>query len=488
MFLAALSAILGCGSTPPPCREAPSAPTVIVASRAKRAEPVAASAPASPIEERYGLDARRIIEAARARSTAFERLRELTDGVGHRLSGSPALDRAVEWADKSLKADGHDNVRREKVMVPHWDRGAESAEIVSPVRRPIAILGLGGSEGTPKRGIEGDVLVVRSFDELEKAGEQVKGKIVLYDVPMRPYDEEKGSGYGEAVPFRSSGPSRASKLGAKAVLVRSLATASLRTPHTGATRFEDGVKKIPAAAVSTEEAALIARLAEGGAPVRLRLAMGARQLPDAPSANVIAEIVGREKPDEIVLIGAHLDSWDVGQGAHDDGAGCVMVMQALTTIRSLGLRPRRTIRVVLFTNEENGLAGAKAYAADHAAEIPRHVLGLEADSGGFAPFGFNVEVPKEREAAVQATVAQIAKLLEPVGALKVAAEHSGADLIPLVKQGMPGVGYVTAGERYFDYHHSEADTLDKVDPKMLADGVAAIAVLAYVVADLEERL
>lgn len=480
--------LLACGAAPAPCPETKADPPVVVASRTDRTEPIAATVPASALAEKYGLDIRRIIDAARGNADAFEKLRQLTDGVGHRLSGSPSLDAALQWAEKSLKADGHENVRRELVMVPHWQRGAESAEILSPGKRPLAILGLGGSAGTPKGGVEGEVVVVRSFEELERAARGVKDKIVLFDVAMRPHDDERGSGYGEVAPFRTGGPSRAAKLGAKAVLVRSLATSSLRTPHTGATRFDDGVTPIPAAAVSTEDAALLARLVERGEHPRVRLVMGAKQMPDAKSGNVIGEVVGREKPDEIVLIGAHIDSWDVGQGAHDDGAGCVIVMQALTTIRSLGMKPRRTIRVVLFTNEENGLAGAKAYAKAHAAEIPKHVLGLEADSGGFAPFGLNVEVPKDREAKALATMRDIALLLDPAGNLRVVAEHSGADLIPLAKEGMIGVGYVTKGDKYFDYHHSEADTLDKVDPKELAAGVGVVAALAYVVAEMEDRL
>lgn len=480
--------LLACGAAPAPCPEESRSPRVVVADAEKHTEPVVASAPVSALAEKHGLAVTRILEAARGKQDAFEKLRQLTDGIGHRLSGSPQLDAALAWAENALTADGHENVRREPVMVPHWERGAESAEILAPSRRPLAILGLGGSVGTPKGGVEGEVLVVRSFDELERAGAAVKDKIVLFDVAMRPHDDEKGSGYGEVAPFRTAGPSRAAKLGAKAVLVRSLATSSLRTPHTGATRFEEGIKPIPAAAISTEEAALLGRLSERGERPRVRLTMGARVLPDAKSANVIGEIRGRERPDEVVLIGAHIDSWDVGQGAHDDGAGCVIVMQALTTIRSLGLVPRRTIRVVLFTNEENGLAGAKAYAKDHAAEIPKHVLGLEADSGGFAPFGLNVEVPKDREEKVLATMRDIALLLDPAGKLRVVAEKSGADLIPLVKEGTIGVGYVTRGDKYFDYHHSEADTLDKVDAKELADGVGVVAALAYVVAEMEERL
>ncbi len=479
-------ALLGCAPAPAPC------PTVILASTAMAgsASPASSAAvapPDGPLAAAYRADAARILAAARGQRAAYDKLRGLTDDVGHRLSGSPALDRAIERAERHLRADGHEGVRRQKVMVPHWERGAESAAVVAPVKRPLTILGLGGTVGTPKGGVEGEVLVVRSFEELERAGEAVKDKIVLYDVFMRPHDPVKGSAYGEVVPYRGSGPSRAAKLGAKAVLVRSLATSSLSTPHTGGTRYAEDTPKIPAAAITTEDAAFVARLAEKGG-VRLRLELGAKTLPDAPSANVIAELRGAQKPEEIVLLAAHLDSWDVGQGAHDDGAGCVMVMQALTTLRQLGLKPKRTVRVVLFTNEENGLAGAIAYAKEHAAEVPKHVLGIEADSGGFAPAAFTVEVPKERADRALAAVRDIASLLEPVGQLKVVAHGSGADLIPLVKQGMLGVGYVTRGDRYFDLHHSAADTLDKVDPNELADGVAAIAVLAWVAADMPEPI
>jgi carboxypeptidase Q len=479
--------LVACASAEPPCPAA-FTPTLVAASHAAHPAASANVVSLSPFSQTYERDARKIIDAARGKPAAYEKLRQLTDGIGHRLSGSPALDRAIDWAEKTLAADGHENVRKEKVMVPHWERGAESAEILGPTRRPLTILGLGGSEGTPKGGIEGEVLVVRSFEELEKAGAAVKDKIVLFDVAMRGYEEGKGTGYGDVVQFRASGPSKASKLGAKAVLVRSLATSSLNTPHTGATRFDDGVKKIPAAAVTVEDAALIARLSEQGERVRVRLTMGAKTKPDAPSANVLAELVGREKPDEIVLIGGHLDSWDVGQGAHDDGAGCVIMMQALTTLRALGMKPRRTIRVVLFTNEENGIAGARAYAKDHAAEVAKHVLGVEADSGGFAPWGFTVEVPKDRLAKATRFAEDVAALLAPVGALQIKEAGSGADLIPLVKEGMPGMGYVSHGQKYFDYHHSAADTLDKVDPRELADGVAVVAVLAWIAAEMPDRI
>lgn len=441
---------------------------------------------ASPIAEDYADVAAKIIAATRGDRAAYAKLAYLTDRIGHRLSGSPGLERAVAWASKAMADDGH-TVRTEHVMVPHWERGAEEAAVVAPVERPLAILGLGGSVATPKGGLVAPVVVVRSWDELERQAAQVKGAIVLYDVAMPPYDEDTGSGYGEVAPYRSRGPSRAAKLGAVGVLMRSVTARSLRTPHTGALRYEPDVPKIPAAAVATEDAQLIARLAAAG-PVRVRLRLESRVLPDAPSANVIGELRGRERPDEIVVIGAHLDSWDVGQGAHDDGAGCVMMMQALTTLRQLGLVPRRTIRVVLFTNEENGLAGAKAYAQDHAAELAKTVLAVEADSGGFAPRGFSVEAAPAVAPRVLARVQEIVALMRPLGVGKVVAGHSGADLSPMIPAGVPGLGLIVDGRAYFDVHHTEADTLDKVDPAALADGVAALAILAYVAADLPARV
>jgi Zn-dependent M28 family amino/carboxypeptidase len=385
-----------------------------------------------------------------------------------------------------MKDDGHD-ARTEPVMVPRWVRGVERAAITAPVERPLVVLGLGGSVATPKGGLTAPVVVVRSWAELDQKAAQVKGAIVLYDVALPAWDAEKGSGYGEVAQFRSRGPSRAAQHGAVGVLMRSVTAHSLRTPHTGALRYDPAHPKVPAAAITIEDSQLIARLAEAG-PVTVRMQLESQDLGEAPSANVIGELRGRERPDEIVVIGAHIDSWDVGQGAHDDGAGCVQMMQALTTLRRLGLVPRRTIRVVLFTNEENGLRGARAYAEAHAAELPRTVLALEADSGGFAPRGFSVELKPELAPRVLPRITQIASLLRSVGPIKVTAGHSGADLTPLIPAGVLGVGLVTHGSHYFDYHHTEADTLDKVDPAQLADGVAAAAVLAYVVADLPDRL
>jgi hypothetical protein len=447
--------------------------------------PATAPAPAT-LAARYREPVEKILAAARADRDAYKKLAYLTDRIGNRLSGSVALDRAIAWAAQAMKDDGHD-VRTEKVMVPHWVRGVESAALTAPVARPLHVLGLGGTIATPKRGITAPVVVVHDWAELDAKREAVKGSIVLYDVAMPAWTETEGSGYGETVQYRGRGASRAAKHGAVAVLMRSVTAHSLSTLHTGAMTYEEGVAKIPALAVTVEDATLIARLAAQG-PVTAHVRAENRTLPDAPSANVIGELRGRERPDEIVVIGGHIDSWDVGQGAHDDGAGVVTMMQALTTLRKLGLVPRRTIRVVLFTNEENGLRGGRAYAKDHAAELPNTVLAMESDSGGFAPRGFSVATKPEVQDRVKARIADITSLLAPIHATRVTVGHGGADIGPMVPSGVPTLGLDTDNRTYFDIHHTEADTLDKVDPAALADAVAAVAALAYVVADMPGRV
>ncbi len=494
--LASLGLALGValGACEPPQRARPTTPTWVTSTGGFA--PGMAARPS--LAARYGAVTAKIIAAARADRGAYAKLAELTDTIGHRLSGSPQLTRAIAWAAAAMTADGHP-VRTEAVMVPHWVRGVESAAIVMPAtatvpraERALHVLGLGGSVSTPAGGLTAPLVVVASWDELEAKAASVKGAIVLFDVPLPRWDAERGfSGYSGVAPYRVRGPSRAAKLGAVAVLMRSVTATSLSTPHTGTLVYADDQPKIPAAAITVEDASLLGRLTTRG-PVTLRLQLESKQLPEAPSANVIGELVGRERPEEIVVIGAHLDSWDVGQGAHDDGAGCVIMMQALTTLRRLGLQPRRTIRVVLFTNEENGGRGAKGYAAQHADEIPRTVLAVESDSGGFAPRGFSVELAQGAEPALiartLARVTAIGDLLRTVAPMRVTAGGSGSDIGPLVAGGVPGIGLIVDSATYFDLHHTEADTLDKVDPVALAESQAAIAVLAFVVADMPARL
>jgi carboxypeptidase Q len=432
----------------------------------------------------------RLVAAAQGDDQAFRRLTELCDGVGHRLSGSPALDRAIEWARAAFEKDGHENVRLEPVTVKKWVRGDELATLVTPIRQPLAMVGLGGSVGTPRGGLEAEVVVAKDEAGVRALGPAARGKILLIDAPMPPYDEEKNaSGYGAVVDYRYDGPRLAAEVGAVAFLLRSLTERSLHTPHTGATRYEGAPRKVPAAAIATEDADLIHRLYDAGRRPVVRLKMGARDAGTAPSANVVAELRGRELPDEIVVIGAHLDSWDVGQGAHDDGAGVVMVIEALRHLRALGTPPRRTIRAVLWTNEENGLAGAMAYAQAHAAELPNHFTAIETDMGAFAPLGFGIEMVDEaKQAAAAERLTALMPALQPLGATRVFPGSSGADIIPLKRAGVPGMMLVVDERHYFDFHHSPADTLDKVDPAVLARGVAAMAVMAWTLAEAPGRL
>jgi hypothetical protein len=445
---------------------------------------------ARSLAERYRVDAKRIIDATLAGNDSYRKLEELCDDIGARLSGSAALEKAVTWAVKTMEADGQENVRTEKVMVPKWVRGDESLVMLEPRPKKIAMLGLGGSVGTPPQGITAEVVVVTDEKELDALGEAgVKGKIVLFNNPMPPFDPEKGAGYGRTVRFRTGGARLAAAKGAVACLVRSVTAHSLYTPHTGALRYGDAKPRIPAAAISTEEAGMIARLTARGVQVKVRLKMQARDEGMAPSANVIAELRGRTNPEQVVVIGGHIDSWDVGQGAHDDGTGCVIAMETLNVLRKLNLVPRRTIRVVLFTNEENGLFGGRAYAKDHADELKNHVAAIESDSGGFRPLGYSVglkDAEKTKVAVEQ--LRDIARLLKPVGATRITAGGGGADVGPMRPAGVPVMDLTVEGATYFDYHHTHADTLDKVDPEELSQCVATMAVMSYVLADMPGRL
>jgi carboxypeptidase Q len=459
-----------------------------------------AAGPEPTLAERYRLDAARIIGEATLSNHAYEVLGYLCDNIGHRLSGSPELDRAIVWAQEQMRRDGLANVRAEAVKVPAWVRGHEEAEVLAPTRHHLNILGLGNSVGTPPGGITAEVVVVGSFDELEALGTQgVAGKIVLYDVPY--------TGYGNTVRYRGSGPSRAAALGAVAALVRSVGPMSYDTPHTGMLRYTDGVPQIPAAAVTIEAATMLHRMQDRGDRPRVRLMMEAHSLEDAVSANVIAEVPGSELPEEVIVIGGHLDSWDVGQGAQDDGAGCVIAMEAARLIHALDLKPRRTVRVVLFTNEENGLRGGRAYLDAHRQDLANHVAAIESDSGNGLASGFEFElrVPfpadttdaaradaRQRMAAArertQAILDDIGTLLAPLGGGTMKVGGSGADIGPMVRAGVPGLGLNHDTTKYFEIHHTHADTFEKIIPEDLARNVAIMAVMTYVLADMPGHL
>jgi len=438
--------------------------------------PAALPAQQSEIATSYRAQADRIIAAALRDSSAYARLTELVDRFGPRLSGTDRLERALDWVLMQMRRDGLDSVRAEPVRVPHWVRGSESAELVLPYPRRLPMLSLGGSIATPPDGITADVLVVSSFDELKARAAEARGRIVLYDVAFE--------NYGQAVAYRTNGAVEAARAGAVASLIRSVTPYSLQTPHTGAMRYDSTVGRIPHAAITVEDAMLLHRMQQRGERVQVKLYMEARSLPDAPSRNVMAELRGRERPGEVVVLGGHSDSWDVGQGAMDDGGGVVAAWEAVRLLKVLGLQPRRTVRVVAWVNEENGLRGGTAYRDAHRAELGRHVAAIESDAGVFRPLGFGFSGSD----AALAVVEQIGKLLEPIGAGAIRRGGGGADISPIMEQGVPGLGLNVDGERYFWYHHSDADTVDKLDPRELGECVAALAVMAYVLAELPEPL
>ncbi|REJ75193.1 MAG: M20/M25/M40 family metallo-hydrolase [Acidobacteria bacterium] len=432
--------------------------------------------------------AAQLLGAALVDDDGWAKLEHLTQRIGHRLSGSPQLEQAIQWAAQTMRLEGL-AVRLQPVEVPLWVRGEESLELLEPVGRQLAMLGLGMSVGTPEEGIEADVVAVRGWDDLAAlSDDEVRGRIVLFAVPW--------SGYGSVVQYRANAASRAAARGAVAVLVRSATGRSLYTPHTGSLRYADDAGRIPAAAITVEDAEWLAGLSEAGVPVRVRLRMAARTLPDALSHNVIAEIAGHERPDEVVVIGGHFDSWDVGQGAHDDGAACVAAWHALTLIQRAGLVPRRTLRVVLWTNEENGLRGGRAYRESLGDEVSKHVAAIEMDGGAERPVGFGFTLPgadddPDLAAAQQAaleTLREIASYFSEIDADTISEGGGGADIGPLMRDGVPGMALRTVGEHYFDWHHTHADTLDKVEPTDFRRAVALFAVMGYVLADMPGTL
>ncbi|HEV7427690.1 MAG TPA: M20/M25/M40 family metallo-hydrolase [Thermoanaerobaculia bacterium] len=414
-------------------------------------------------------------------SRAYETLAHITDDIGARLTGSKGAAKAVTWTTQQFREWGI-AVTNEPVMVPHWVRGREEARLVSPADHNIVLTAIGGSVATPAAGITADVIEVNSFDELKTLGvAKLRGKIVFYNNPMdmdlvrahRAFEA-----YRIAVAFRGAGASRAAEYGAKAVVIRSVGSASLRTPHTGALRYDPKQPKVPAAAMTAEDAMLVHRLLARGKRVRMHMILTPRTLPDVMSANVIAEIRGSEKPEEIVLIGAHLDSWDLATGAIDDGSGVAMVMETMRLLKEMKLTPRRTIRAVLFMNEENGSRGGQQYAKDHGKD--KHVAAIETDAGGAAPTGFTTSIKGDTLTALETRTKPLAAV--SANRFEVAAEV-GADIDPLTQAGVPSFGLVPEPLHYFDYHHTNADTLDKVDPKELSQDTAATAALAWILAD-----
>jgi len=427
--------------------------------------------------------AARLLKAGLQTCESYDMLVELTSKAPHRLSGSEGAALAVELTRKMMEERDFNNVHLESVMVPHWVRGSvEEATIVGSLGLtaiPLSICALGGSIATPAEGVVATVVEVKSFDELKALGGKARGKIVFFNRAFDPTELNTFLAYVGAVDQRSSGAIEAGKVGAVAVLVRSMTGRMDDVPHTGAMHYADSVQKIPAAAVSTIGANLLSDLLKKNPELTLRLKLDCRTLPDVESANVVGEITGTEWPEEIIVVAGHLDGWDKGQGAHDDGAGCVQAIQALNLIKKLGLKPKRTIRAVMYMNEENGLRGGRAYPADPQRAGEKHIAAMESDRGGFAPRGFDVQA----DSTVLKKVRTWKPLFETLLAGNIAMGYSGVDIIPLVEKGVPGFGLSGETHRYFDVHHSDSDTIDKVHPRELEMGAIVEALLCYLIAE-----
>jgi carboxypeptidase Q len=414
-----------------------------------------------------------LIDAALADTYTYDKLGELCDTVGHRLVGSVGMKNAIAWAVRSMEEAGFDSVWTEAVTVPHWTRGQEWARCVGPVAFDLELSGMGLSDGTGGQVLEAEILAVTDFEELEARAAEARGKIVLFNPPWE--------GYGKTVQYRVSGASVAARHGAVAVLIRSVTGNSLGAPHTGMMHYAEDAPRIPIAALTVEDAGRLFRMSRRGLKPVVQLYMEAENHGQTVSYNVIGDIRGRERPEEIVLVAGHLDSWDVGTCAQDDGAGCALALGTGRLLLKHDLRPLRTVRVVHYTCEEMGIHGGLAYREAHAHELDRHVLALESDSGAYTPRGFSV-------AADSLTVDRIARLAAPLARIspdtwQVVKGGSGADIGPIVREGVIGVGHRVDTSHYFDIHHSRADTFEKVDPDLVARNLAAIAGLIFTVAD-----
>ena len=430
----------------------------------------------------------RIRDAAITDDYAMMQLRHLTNNIGPRLSGSTQAAKAVEYVADQMRALGA-TVTLEKTMVPHWVRGIETGSLVdwtgmaTGTQQKIVLTALGGSVATPAPGITAPVVVVSSFDEFRVLPPgSVKGKIVLFN---HPFDKELaaqglgGEAYGQAVVYRGAAPSVAAASGAIAVLVRSVGGADYRLPHTGATFYDPSAPKIPAAAVTAEDADLMANLASEG-PIRMHLTLTPETLPSVESYNVIADWNGAAHPDQVVIVSGHLDSWDLGTGAIDDGAGIVVSMQVIHLMKKLGLHPQRTIRFIAWMDEESGSEGAETYAQDHARELKDHVGALESDLGCDHPVGITFA----GNPALAEWLRPVAHQLQPIGSsVLTRGEEAGEDIASVVNKGVPGFTPTQDTRFYFNYHHTAADTLDKVNPQELGENAAVMAVTAYALAD-----
>jgi hypothetical protein len=430
---------------------------------------------------KYTLAADQITKKALTEKTGYKLLQELCD-IGPRLSGSENSLRAIYWAEEKLKSFGVDKVWLQPVMVPHWERGSvETANIVNDKNiseKSLSILSLGGSITTPENGITANVIEVKNFTELEKRKNEVKGKIVFFS---RPVDEgllNTFAGYGSAVDQRVYGAVEAAKYEAVAVLIRSVTTKHDNVPHTGVMVYVDSLPKIPAAAIGYLDSDYLHNELTKDSNLKINLSMNCKTFPEAQSYNVIAEITGTEFPEEIIVVGGHFDSWDLGCGAHDDGAGCVQSMEVLQLFKELDIKPKRTIRCVLFINEENGSRGGKDYGKYVETNNENHIAAIESDRGGFTPIGFDVD----SNSSVLNKIKTWISVLEKSGIYWIRKGGSGVD-IQYIKNTKAKLGYVPDAQRYMDVHHSANDTFDSVHPRELELGAASIAIMAYLISE-----
>jgi carboxypeptidase Q len=437
-------------------------------------------------------DMKRLQQAALSDDYAWNQLAHLTDNIGPRPAGSAQAQAAAEYVAAEMRKLGLE-VTLEKCTVPHWVRGRETGELVefpgmaAGTAQKVVLTALGNSVATPPEGITADVIAVRNMEELQALGrEKVQGKIVVFNYP---YDEQlaqqgmAGPAYGQSVLYRVAGASAAARLGAVAALNRSAGGADYRLPHTGMMQYAEGVNKIPAGSIAAEDAALVDRLARQGR-VRMHLVLTPQTLEPATSYNVIADLKGSEHPEQVVIVSGHLDSWDLGTGAIDDGAGVVVSMETVKAIKQLGLVPKRTIRFIAWMDEELGGSGGRQYAADHATDMANQFAAIETDLGAGHAVGINANGPAE----LQALLRPIGNLLASQGASLVQAGGGGSDIGPLMQKGVPGFSPIQDVRTYFHYHHTAADTLDKVNPQFLRENSAVIAVLAYALATVPQDL
>jgi carboxypeptidase Q len=459
---------------------------VLLALTSRAAQAQLRAAPPPPLTDAATYAA--IRDKALASSWAYERLSDLTDLIGPRLSGSPQAQAAVEQIAAVMRGEGL-KVTLEPMQAPHWVRGEERAELIEYAQRPkgitqsLQLSTLGGSVATPAQGISAEVLVVKSFADLSARAKQAKGRIVLFDVPFDQSLAENGlagSAYGQVVAYRVGGASAAAKAGAVAALVRGAGGADYRLLHTGVMAYEEGVPKIPTAALTAEDVGLVVRLAKRG-PVTMRLVLTPEQQPDVPSFNVVGELTGAQKPNEVVIVSGHLDSWDLGTGAVDDGTGVVAAIGAVRVLRELKLRPKRSVRVIAYMSEEAGAIGGRAYFEAHRGELANMRAVIETDFGAGSPLGFEAYALPEAMPKLRA----LQDVLAPIGAtyFRRSERPVGADIAAWEAAGVPGFETLLDSRHYFDLHHTPADTLDKVDPKNLARIVSAVAVLTYHLAE-----